>query len=272
MKVLYFTGTGNSKYAAERIAEIAGAGADGASCAELVDLRPLIKAGASYEAEDEDIVVCTPVYAWRTPRVLEDWLRQSADLSAARRIWYVLTCGDSIGAADKYNAALSADLGCQHMGTAKIIMPENYIAMFNAPFEEEARRIVADAEESIDAVSRLIASGEPIPPVRNTIGGRASSAVVNGVFYSLFIKDKAFRAEEGCIGCGKCAELCPMNNIVMAEGRPVWQGNCTHCMACICYCPAEAIEYGKSSTDRFRYSFERLGYSRENDYTPIKMK
>nr|WP_264291386.1 MULTISPECIES: hypothetical protein [unclassified Dorea] len=31
---------------------------------------------------------------------------------------------------------------------------------------------------------------------------------------------------------------------------------CTHCMACICYCPAEAIEYGKKSVGKPRYHLD----------------
>ena len=38
----------------------------------------------------------------------------------------------------------------------------------------------------------------------------------------------------------------------------VWGKNCTHCMACICYCPKEAIEYGKKSKGKPRYHFEAL--------------
>ena len=30
------------------------------------------------------------------------------------------------------------------------------------------------------------------------------------------------------------------------------------CMACICYCPKEAIEYGKKSRGKPRYHFEAL--------------
>ena len=52
------------------------------------------------------------------------------------------------------------------------------------------------------------------------------------------------RATDACIGCGKCVELCPLNNIRLENGKPVWGKHCTHCMACICYCPKEAIEYG----------------------------
>ncbi len=42
------------------------------------------------------------------------------------------------------------------------------------------------------------------------------------------------------------------------NGKPVWGGNCAHCMACICRCGAEAIEYGKKSLGKPRYHFKAL--------------
>ena len=44
----------------------------------------------------------------------------------------------------------------------------------------------------------------------------------------------------------------------LQNGKPLWGQDCTHCMACICYCPAEAIEYGKMSLGKPRYHFEAL--------------
>jgi len=44
----------------------------------------------------------------------------------------------------------------------------------------------------------------------------------------------------------------------MKDGKPHWLGNCTHCMACICHCPAEAIEYGKKSEGKRRYRCRRF--------------
>ena len=65
-----------------------------------------------------------------------------------------MTCGSEIGNADKYNRELCAEKAISCMGTAQIVMPENYIAMFSAPQADEARQIVAKAEPSIDCVNR----------------------------------------------------------------------------------------------------------------------
>ena len=58
---------------------------------------------------------------------------------------------------------------------------------------------------------------------------------------------------EKCISCGKCDTVCPLANIRLQDGKPVWGDRCTHCMACICRCPKEAIEYGKHSEGLPRY-------------------
>ena len=90
------------------------------------------------------------------------------------------------------------------------------------------------------------------------IDDRFLSGPVNPLFYRFFVKANAFRAGSGCVGCGRCAEKCPMNNIRLQNGKPLWGGRCTHCMACIGYCPTEAIEYGKKSVGKPRYHFEEL--------------
>ena len=145
-----------------------------------------------------------------------------------------------------------------YMGTAQIIMPENYIAMFNAPRKEQARSIVEQAEPALQKVLTRLKAGQEFPPPRDNLYDRLMSGPVNPVFYRFFVKADAFRATDACIGCGKCVELCPLNNVHLKNGKPVWGKNCTHCMACICYCPKEAIEYGKKSKGKPRYHFEAL--------------
>jgi ferredoxin len=55
--------------------------------------------------------------------------------------------------------------------------------------------------------------------------------------------DRSFRTNENCIGCGTCARVCPVNNIEMVDGKPVWLHHCETCYACYGWCPENAI-YG----------------------------
>ena len=169
-----------------------------------------------------------------------------------------MTCGSEIGDADRYNRRLCQAKSLAFMGTAQIVMPENYIAMFNAPQAEEARQIVARAEPDIDGAIAAVRENRAFPPSRRRLYDRFMSGPVNPIFYSCFVKANAFTVGNACTGCGQCVRRCPTNNITLQTGKPVWGQNCTHCMACICYCPAEAIEYGKKSLGKPRYHFEAL--------------
>ncbi len=230
--ILYFSGTGNSKYAAQRIAE--------ALDDTLFCINDRIRAkDRSPVKTGEQLVIVAPAYAWRIPRIVHDWLL-STELIGAKQAWFVMTCGSEIGNAAKYNQRLCQAKNLEYMGTTQIIMPENYIAMFNAPQPDEARKIVAFAAP------------------RNNFYDRFMSGPVNPIFYRVFVKAKAFTVNSACTGCGRCAQLCPTGNIALQSNAPIWGKACTHCMACICYCPAEAIEYGKKSLGKPRYHFEAL--------------
>ena len=257
--VLYFTGTGNSRYLARRIAE----GLE----MPLYNLNACIQAGDTAPVQTgQDVVLVTPTYAWRIPRVVSQWLGNT-ELTGAERIWFVMDCGSEIGNAAKYNRQLAAQKHLRYMGTAQIIMPENYIAMFHAPQAEQARSIVEQAEPALQKVLAQVRAGQEFSPLRDTLYDRFMSGPVNPAFYRFFVKADAFRATDACIGCGKCVELCPLNNIRLENGKPVWGKHCTHCMACICYCPKEAIEYGKKSKGKPRYHFEALEKQRTERVT-----
>ena len=81
-----------------------------------------------------------------------------------------------------------------------------------------------------------------------------NSSAVNRLFYPLFVHARKFYVTDACISCGRCASVCPLNNIQMKDGKPVWGSSCTHCMACICRCPKDAIEYGRHSRGLPRYT------------------
>lgn len=243
--VYYYTGTGNSRYVAERISAFV--------YDDCENLFERLRTNDHTEIRSErPLVFVSPTYAWQLPHILRDWIA-GTDFQGCREAYFVLTCGDEIGNAEKYLRRLCARAGLEYKGCAGIIMPENYIAMFDAPGESASRQIVRNANPVIDQAAEWIAAGENLPEPPVGMADRIKSSVVNACFYPMFVHARKFIADDRCIGCGKCVESCVMNNISLVDKKPVWMDHCTHCMACICGCPAHAIEYGKISLGKPRY-------------------
>ena len=90
-----------------------------------------------------------------------------------------------------------------------------------------------------------------------TIGRMAwlKSRVINPNFSRFAADDSKYRSTEKCIHCGKCVKACPLQNITLEDGRPVWHGHCTICMACYHQCPVNAIQYGKATEGKGQYYY-----------------
>ena len=114
--ILYFSGTGNSAYTAKRVGQEIQDGT-----LNLFD--KIRKQDHSALSSESSWVVVAPTYAWRIPRVVSDWLMKTA-LEGARDIYFVLTCGGSIGNAGAYLKRLSEARGLRFRGCAGVKMPE----------------------------------------------------------------------------------------------------------------------------------------------------
>ena len=243
--ILYFSGTGNSEYVAKRIKE--------ATSDEAINLFDRIKnKDTSALRSEKPWVVVTPTYAWRLPRIVQDHL-QKTELNGNKNIYFVMTCGDDIGNAEKYLKVFCKGKNIVYNGCLKVVMPENYIAMFKAPEKQEAFSIIEKAEPVIDRGITFIKEEKPFPKTKPNLSGKFLSAFVNKPFYKFAVKAKKFYVTDECVSCGKCEKVCPLSNIKLADGKPVWGDNCTHCMACICRCPKRAIEYGNHTVGLERY-------------------
>ena len=68
--ILYFTGTGNSEYAAKKLAAALGE--------ETMPLMERIRHNDTSPLESETPwIVCTPTYAWQLPHIVRDHLRRT---------------------------------------------------------------------------------------------------------------------------------------------------------------------------------------------------
>lgn len=248
--ILYFSGTGNSAYIAKRVAEISGD--------EPVSMNKLLKERHDTVIlhSEKPFVFVTPTYAWRMPRIIEAFIRRQS-FEGCLKAYFILNCGSETGNAASFTRKLSQEKGFEYMGFAELIMPENYVTMFKCPDEEKAKEIIAEAEPKIDQIAQKIAEKIKLPDYKPHM--KIMSAI-NPIFYSVFVKDKRFYAEDNCTSCGRCVRLCPLNNIELdkTDGKPRWHGNCTHCMACICGCPETAIEYGRRTKGKTRYFLDSI--------------
>ncbi len=251
--VICFSGTGNSRYIAKKLA--AALGDEFIDATHSVEEEVVLYCG---EYPDTYIFVC-PTYAWRIPRVFEKHIKNATfvnDNDKPLNAYFVLTCGGDIGNSEKYIKKLCKKKGFNLLGVAEVIMPENYLAMFSVPSEKTSQKIIGKAEAQIPEISEKIKNLEKLTHRKTTFLDKRKSDIVNFTFYPFCVSAKKFKVESKCISCGKCEKVCPLNNIKIIDGKPVWGKNCTHCMACINLCPTEAIEYGKASKGKRRYHLD----------------
>lgn len=243
--IFYFSGTGNSQLVAKQIAAL--------NKDEIVSINQSLKNGLNNTYHSEaPLVFITPTYAWRIPLVVTQWIKKN-HFEGNHNAYFILTCGDGCGNAAAYAEKLCKENNFYFQGLSSLLMPENYLALFPTPDQNECQNLIGKSTAQIPELVSHIQNGTPFPKSPTSFLGKLLSGPVNLLFYPLIIHDKKFTVSSACISCGKCAQRCPLNNIDIFEKRPVWKGNCTHCMACIGGCPTEAIEYGTKSKGRHRH-------------------
>jgi len=243
--IIYFSGTGNSRYCAEVMAAHLND--------ELLDSFHFIRDHIAAELiSGTPWVFVSPTYAWQIPHVFRDFIR-SGNFEGSRDAYFVMTCGSDIGNAEESLKELCEEKNLTYRGVLEVVMPENYITLFRAPSPEKAEKMLDLAVPKLKKAVRRIEKLEEFPTSGSGALNGMKSNLVNRVFYRMFVNDKKYFVKDSCVGCGKCETVCPLANIRMVEGWPQWGGNCTQCMACINGCPTEAIEYGSRSKGKRRY-------------------
>ena len=139
-------------------------------------------------------------------------------------------------------------------------MPENYIALYDAPEQAEAIKIVAAAARALESGIACIREDCNFPVPKAGTVDRLKSGVINAAFYRFIVKANKFIVSDACIGCGKCAESCVLNNIELRGGRPIWGGRCTHCMAPRATARIIAAVWAYVSVIRFPSPFQVLSF------------
>lgn len=240
--IFYFTGTGNSLYAAKRIA------AEGEQIINMAEERGKLH---SYELHGERVGFVFPVYYYTLGDAVAEFV-ENLDLKGAGYVFAVITCGGSIGGS---GALLREKLAAHDISldaAFPLVMTDNAMLYYNISDAKAAEKELVKAERTLE---------ELIFKIRNrecTEFGSAAAAKAGRAIYHAAASTKKYRVTEKCVSCGKCAENCPDKAIKMVNGRPSWvKPKCTLCLGCINRCPAKAIEYGKRTVGRNRFENRR---------------
>lgn len=244
LMLLFFSGTGNSRYVAKLLAD--------ALDDEVCDLNDLVGSDSpvSFESEKPFVVVC-PTYCYAVPSPVKKLL-SSASFGGSTSMYFIMTCGAGIGGAGYLNSRICEKAGLKYMGTAKLVMPDNYLVMYEPSTFDEASALIESLPARLEPLSDAIKSGASLSGKGNAVSGAVSS-VGSRLFESFVGKPSKFFVSDDCVSCGLCEKNCPLHCITLNDGIPQWKSGCIHCLSCLCGCPNNAIDYGKSTKGRRRH-------------------
>lgn len=251
--IFWFSGSGNSRYAAETLAARTG---DAAGCmTNFANCLPLLKNG-------ENLGFVFPVYFYRVPAFVAEFMRSvKVSCPPETYVFAVITCGGSIGDAGERFRALLKQNGVPLTALFAVKMPDNYIPVYAPPSPEKQALCLARADAALFQIAEKIQNREKYNEKRLRGHFARALTAVAAPLYEPARRTSGFSVDDGCVGCGLCAQICPERAIEIQNGRPVWvKDKCSLCLGCLHRCPKEAIQKGKRTKGRRRYVHPESGF------------
>lgn len=225
--IFYFTGTGNSLYAAKQLD------------AELFSIPQVIHKEQQVFEADSIGIVC-PVYGHEMPGMVKDFLRR-AELRTDY-LYLVLTYGNMHGgAAELADQELkAAGKRADYINTLKMV--DNFLPSFDMN-----EQIAIDPEKKVDEHIAGIKADidfrrKWIQPATEADRERHRQFLARQAGNPADLWEHIYRVTDACIGCGICTRVCPAGCIHLEKQKAVHTAeNCQICMACIHHCPKNAI-------------------------------
>jgi ferredoxin len=246
MKIIiyYYTGTGNSLWTARIMAAELGN-------TEIYPMNKVIRDGVTPKSDAVGIVF--PVHMWGVPSPVIQFLKTMRKETEK----YYFACAVHAGQVSRTLIQLRnlmSSYGLSLSAGFDIELPSNYIPWGGPGPAARLQELYNDARQKIKLATKYIARKESGQIEKGPLWQRIVFTAIYKMTYNMVPKmDKDFWVDEKCNGCGTCANICPVGNIIIEAKKPTWQHRCEQCLACIQWCPKEAIQYGKKTPAYERY-------------------
>ena len=251
MILYYLSAAGNSLHAAKYLA------AKFTDAGYTIRLTDMAEALCTDDLQPEGTVgLVMPLHYFGVPLLAEEFLRR-LDWSCTNYRFVVMTCGWHYMSNDFHQLTRSlADRGTVLDAAFYVDMLSIYLPLGDIPPAEKKQRRLQMADAKLAGIAEQLQQHVRVkePEYLNLV----SRLIHDFTRRHRAALDADFTVGEDCIGCGRCAAVCPTANIRLEEGRPVWQHRCTQCLGCLHICPRKTIELGQKTKGRQRYRHPQI--------------
>ncbi len=236
---LYFSGTGNTKYAVTKLADLLEQNPSVYSIEEDIDFDSLIQTA-------DRILIGYPIYGSDIPMIMRDFLRKHLDSFQYKQIMTLATQMMFSGDGGALACYFLKDANVKCIASMHINMPENIadFKLFKIKTDEESQSVFQKAERKIEMYAKKILSQKKIKTGRRFFS-RPLGYLTQRAYFRPFHNSmqKAWKVNENtCITCGICVNNCPVHTLELIDGKIESKGECTLCYRCVNLCPTQSIK------------------------------
>lgn len=233
----YFSGTGNTKWAAEKFKDKFRAHSTELDLVNIEKIEEVNLQGVDF------LIIGTPVYAEMEPKIIDDFINMLPVCSNNLKCLVYSTQGGRTAAAPGIIGNLLRAKGFAPAIEIALQVTNNYsFAVGKKISENEEKERLKKAEQLIENVTLNFINGvkmQKISPFRVILG----KIVGKGYIRTIPKISKKITSSEGCDKCGVCLRNCPKGNITFQKDKAVFHSNCIMCLRCLHICPINAVRY-----------------------------
>ncbi|RAP54500.1 MAG: hypothetical protein BZ137_01930 [Methanosphaera sp. rholeuAM130] len=236
--IIYFSATGNCKYAATRISQKTGD--------KIVSIIQLNK-NTDYCIElenDESLGIVIPTYFYGLPVLVKEYLSKMTIKTDNENpyLYSVSTYGTTPGGSIEIINNILNDKGHELSSKYTLQMVDTWTVEFDLTKEENIAYFTKNTEDKLNSIIESVMERRNDDLTEKTKGKLFYTFAQFA--YELDRKTSYFSVDDSCTGCGLCQRDCPVEAIEIKGGKPVWiKDKCLICFRCIHRCPAFSIEY-----------------------------
>ncbi|MCP4049578.1 MAG: hypothetical protein GY730_02585 [bacterium] len=191
-----------------------------------------------------------PVYFFGLPEIVSNFLDK---LKTSRYFFVVINYGMIPGPVLKQVEGILKENKVHLSAGFKIRMPDNYIPLVKAFSEKKQQKIFEREKSRIKEISAIIREEKHYMEKESFLFNWSLKFLYNVFLKKLSFNDRNFWVDKRCDYCGLCQKICSVNNITINDSSILWNGSCQQCLACLQWCPKEAVQYKNSTIGRVRY-------------------